>query len=181
MFQQLFSEDKESAAQKFEMNSFALCSQMNRDFKFNSGQVFKEQMSTIQYLSSFFNHSCESNVAHLEIGDIQITIAVKQVMAGHELTTSYVNAFETYEDSCPMRVRELLRRQYRFDCECDICTMQPSVVCVSLDAMYCYSVQFLDVEEPNFSRIFEQIQAIDDLYSDFHVIRRQRGLFLLLT
>ncbi|KAJ3201338.1 hypothetical protein HDU67_001396 [Dinochytrium kinnereticum] len=66
-------------------------------------------------LASLVNHSCEPNVVTLYDGDVQTLIALRDVEAGEEILTSYIDPFHPPEER-----RERLRR-YGFECHCGRC------------------------------------------------------------
>ena len=67
---------------------------------------------------SRFNHSCKPNVCHAFADPNERVYAVRDIKAGEELCTYYVNPVQS------MEVRQAsLQRNYGFTCNCEICTL----------------------------------------------------------
>jgi SET and MYND domain-containing protein len=79
------------------------------------------KLGAMYHLGSFCNHSCYPNVGlRAPSTSAEITwIAFKDIKAGEEVLASYVNSDLEY----PIR-HELLKRHYKFDCDCPKCKNQ---------------------------------------------------------
>ncbi|MCQ2821616.1 MAG: SET domain-containing protein [archaeon] len=65
---------------------------------------------------AYFNHSCEPNVYYFGIGDYLILLPARDIMAGEEITLSYVDYLADSETK-----RKILKSIYGFDCKCPKC------------------------------------------------------------
>mmetsp|Transcript_10258 Transcript_10258/g.23132 ORF Transcript_10258/g.23132 Transcript_10258/m.23132 type:complete len:256 (+) Transcript_10258:3-770(+) len=84
-------------------------------------------------LASRFNHSCIPNIGfeHVRLGRSElvhgdgecdwhlVTVALRQIQAGEELTVDYVGPAESLEHR-----RCRLARRYNFVCQCELCALQ---------------------------------------------------------
>jgi len=95
----------------------------------NAHQVLDDESRAIGLglfpLTSMMNHSCSPNCSHyFEIRQCQpprlIMVALQDIMAGEELTYSYVPLYQS-----TAKRREQLQKAYGFVCQCERCLAQP--------------------------------------------------------
>eukprot|EP00418_Pyrodinium_bahamense_P055526 CAMPEP_0179180546 /NCGR_PEP_ID=MMETSP0796-20121207/89385_1 /TAXON_ID=73915 /ORGANISM="Pyrodinium bahamense, Strain pbaha01" /LENGTH=166 /DNA_ID=CAMNT_0020884259 /DNA_START=250 /DNA_END=750 /DNA_ORIENTATION=- len=71
---------------------------------------------------SFFNHACNPSVTTIPVDDCQYLFAARDIMAGEEVFTHYVNVDQPLQHR-----RKQLMTSFRFLCECDRCLKEASV------------------------------------------------------
>lgn len=78
-------------------------------------------------LTARINHSCDprAEVRSEEFVDCRIDLVAKrEILAGEEITISYINVGRTAGGSARDRTRRMreLRAKYLFECDCALCT-----------------------------------------------------------
>lgn len=68
------------------------------------------------------NHDCIASASRSFLGDTMVVRAVRDLVEGEEVSTTYVPAEDTFENR-----QSELRRDYGFDCTCRLCTADISV------------------------------------------------------
>ena len=71
------------------------------------------------YNSSFFSHSCCPNTMVYGIGDFIFVLTDRNIKQNEELTTFYVENDKDYFER-----RAMLKNQYGFDCQCELCKIE---------------------------------------------------------
>ena len=71
------------------------------------------------YNSSFFSHSCCPNTMVYGIGDFIFILTDRNIKQNEELTTFYVENDKDYFER-----RAMLKNQYGFDCQCELCKIE---------------------------------------------------------
>ena len=71
------------------------------------------------YYPSFLSHSCVHNVEMLGIGDFMFVFADRKIEKNEELTVYYIENDEEYK-----KRQEKLKKQYGFECQCQLCQME---------------------------------------------------------
>lgn len=96
---------------------------MIKNNAFEVGHGDDDDYSSLFFLASFFNHSCDPNISY-EVQDASgegavITISTKRVVkAGDELCISYV----ANKGRSEQQRRAILKEGYGFDCTCSLCS-----------------------------------------------------------
>ena len=67
---------------------------------------------------SFFNHSCFKNTTNTFFGDAMFLYTDRVILAGEELTISYLSPTDDYE-----KRQETVQKSYNFSCKCTLCTL----------------------------------------------------------
>ena len=77
-------------------------------------KVSLENMSALYLRASMLNHSCRPNTRPvIDAGYVMKVVALEDIAAGEEVTTSYVGPFHT-----TLQRRGMLRMGKCFDCDC---------------------------------------------------------------
>ena len=77
-------------------------------------KVSLENMSALYLRASMLNHSCRPNTRPvIDAGYAMKVVALEDIAAGEEVTTSYVGPFHT-----TLQRRAMLRMGKCFDCDC---------------------------------------------------------------
>ena len=71
------------------------------------------------YYPSFISHSCVPNVEMLGIGDFMFIFADRKIQKNEELTVYYVENDEEFK-----KRQEKLKKQYGFECQCELCQIE---------------------------------------------------------
>ena len=71
------------------------------------------------YYPSFISHSCVPNVEMLGIGDFMFIFADRKIQKNEELTIYYVENDEEFK-----KRQEKLKKQYGFECQCELCQIE---------------------------------------------------------
>ncbi|XP_024524456.1 uncharacterized protein LOC112344283 [Selaginella moellendorffii] len=87
--------------------------------------VFKELGSRngLCPLATMINHSCLPNVSRHPVGGALFVRAGRDISAGEELITSYVNPFQPLAQ----RRKQMAERNFKFVCRCDRCKLEERI------------------------------------------------------
>ncbi|XP_059490450.1 SET and MYND domain-containing protein 4-like [Neocloeon triangulifer] len=146
---------------KHNANSFSVeeCFRYSRTDEFD----LKHVAYGSYHVASLANHSCDPNVVCVYYGKTMVCRAIKPVKKGHQLFLRYCNLFY----NLPKETRLERLSQYKFDCDCDPCTLDwpiaklmPKDPAFSLETQTLWDLVKRESETSGLAMNYEDIKAV---------------------
>ncbi|KAE9362710.1 SET domain-containing protein [Stipitochalara longipes BDJ] len=114
--------------------------------------------------SPLINHSCDPTCRRSFLGDLQIIRAARDLLAGTELTFSYLGTVEKGPED-PMSLNKRLLDGWGFECSCPICVadreLTPAIKSRRLEPLE----EFDTISKNNLKRRRDVLQKLESTYS----------------